>query len=129
MAATDTRRSSHTHGFTIIELITTIAVLAILAGLTVGGYSQWRKTVAQREVQNDLIGAATAMESARNFSSGYPLAIPSTFVKSSGVNLTYKAGGTATAYCLDASSVKVPSVVYYLNGANGNKTPAVGSCP
>lgn len=113
----------------MVELITVIAVIAILAGLSIAGYAQWRKTVAQREVQSDLIGAATAMENARNFSSGYPLAIPASFVKSDGVNLSYKAGGTATAFCLNASSVKVPSVTYYLSSTNGNKTPAVGTCP
>jgi len=123
------RPSTYAKGFTVVELITAIAVIAILTGLSIAGYSQWRKTVAQREVQSDLIGAATAMESARNFGSGYPLAIPSSFVKSAGVNLTYKTGGTATAFCLDGSSVKVPSVTYYLSSTNGNKTPAVGTCP
>lgn len=116
-------------GFTIVELLIVIAVLGILAGISIGGYSQWRTTTAKQEVRSDLVGAATAMESARNFSNGYPLSLPSTFQKSAGVNLTYKVGGTTSAYCLNASSIKVPSVVYYLSSANGNKTPAVGTCP
>lgn len=115
--------------FTIVELMTIIVVLGILAGLTINAYSQWRTTTAKQEVQSDLTGAAAAMESARNFGNGYPLSIPATFQKSAGVNLTYKAGGTATAYCLNASSIKVPSVVYYLSSANGNTKPAVGTCP
>jgi type IV pilus assembly protein PilE len=119
----------HRQGFTIVELAVVIAVLGILAAITMGAYGQWRAATAKKEVQSDLIAASAAMENARNFGSGYPLSIPSTFTGSSGVNLTYKAGGTAQAYCLDASSIKVPSVTYYLSSANGNRTPAVGTCP
>lgn len=129
MATSNAKKSVYRSGFTIVELITVIIVLSILAVVGIGAYSQWRQSVAKQEVRSDLVGAASAMESARNFSNGYPLSIPSTFVKSAGVTLTYKAGGTASAYCLNASSIKVPTVVYYLSSANGNRTPAVGTCP
>lgn len=108
-----------------------IAVLGILAGITVGGYSQWRKSVAKREVQSDLQGIVTAMESKRNFDNVYPSGAGAlsqlSFSASPGVTLTYKSG-SATVYCVEAASIKVPSVIYHLDSTNGNRTPEVGIC-
>lgn len=116
-------------GFTVVELCVVVAVIGLLVGVGIMGYGQWRRNIAQREVQSDLTNAGAAMENARNFGNGYPLALPSNFAASKGVTLTYKAGGTASAYCLNASSVRVPTVVYYLASTNGNRKPAVGTCP
>lgn len=52
------------NGFTIVELIVVIAVIAILAGLVIVGYGQWRSNLTNSEVKNDLSAAATAMDSA-----------------------------------------------------------------
>lgn len=130
MTVLTAHKSSKSNGYTIVEMILVIVVIGILAAMTIGGYSQWRKTVAKREVQSDLQGVGAAMESARNFNDVYPTTgIPSTFSPSPDVTLTYKAAvSSTTVYCFEAVSVKVPTVIYHLDSTNGNKTPQVGIC-
>ena len=108
-------------GFTIVELLVVIVVIGILMGLTIVGYTGWRERTAKNEVQSDLKGAMSAMESARNFGAGYPVqASPpvafsiSTFDESTNVDLTY-ISGSATVYCLKGASTAVPTVIYYVN--------------
>lgn len=72
-------QKQHHSGFTLIELMVVVAVLAILTGVSVIGYGKWRESIAQKEVQSDLQMAAAAMESAKNFSSDYPSTLPNTF--------------------------------------------------
>lgn len=113
-------------GFTIVELLVVIAVLGILMGISVVSYGKWRQTTARNEVKSDLNGAMSAMESARNFSAGYPLAVPASFVESDNVDLLYISGGT-TSYCLRARSSFDSTVVFYVNPPTV-KTPTVTAC-
>jgi|GEM_PF-1656307 len=73
------------NAFTIVELVVVIVVIGILATIIFVSYGSWRKSVAETQIKSDLQGAVTAMENYRNFSSGYPEAIPSTFRASEGV--------------------------------------------
>lgn len=119
------------NGFTVVEMAMVIVVIAILAGMSIGSYSQWRKSVATREVQSDLNGVASAMASKRNFNNVYPSGGTAlsqlSFSSSPGVILTYKTG-SATTYCIEAKSIKEPTIIYHLDSANGNKTPESGIC-
>lgn len=114
-------------GFTIVELIIIITVIGILAAISTFGFGQWRNRTAQKEVESDLRGVHAAMNSARNWSAGYPAAVPSTFTASKNVQLTYRSGN-ATRFCVEARSTSVSSIVYYLNTDNGNKDPKPGTC-
>jgi prepilin-type N-terminal cleavage/methylation domain-containing protein len=58
--------------FTIVELVLVIVVIGILAGITTIAWSGWRQNAAKSEVKSDLLTVASAMESAKNFGSGYP---------------------------------------------------------
>lgn len=114
-------------GFTIIELITVITVIGILAGITIVSYGTWRTTTAQNEVKSNLSGVVSAMESSRNFNSGYPLSIPSTIPANPNVTLVY-VRGSATDYCVTGTSTVVNTVVYYVGPSYG--TEAIqGTCP
>lgn len=123
------RKSIDSSGFTIVELIVIIVVIGVLVGISIVGYGQWRTSVAQKQVQSDLNGIVAAMDSERNFNNAYPTALPSTFTASPGVTLFYKPGGTSMVYCIQATSVQVPTVVYYLDSTNNNKVSKPGSCP
>ena len=115
------------NGFTLVELIIVIVVVGILAGMTVISYGSWRLSIAQKEVQSDLQLAASAMENSKNFMTGYPTALPSTFKSSQNVLVTYYSGNSSS-YCLNGVSLANPSVRYYVNTSAGNKSPRVGTC-
>ena len=74
-------------GFTIVELIVVISVIAILAAVTFVGYNGWRYSAISAQVKSDLQGAAAAMETARSFGEGYPESIPATYTPGEGVVL------------------------------------------
>lgn len=113
-------------GFTLVELLLVIAVIGILAGITVMGYGAWRKNVAVSQLTSELNGVAGAMESARNFGSGYPLAIPTTFQPSGDVTLTYKNGDTKT-YCIEATTIQDTSIIYKYD-ISQKAEPQSGGC-
>jgi prepilin-type N-terminal cleavage/methylation domain-containing protein len=106
-------------GFTIIELLIVIVIIAVLAAIVLVNYASWQQKVATAEVKSDLMSAAAAMESAKNFSTtGYPttqsglLAVYTPNDKD--VTLTLQSGSTSTNYCIQGSSVKFSSIVYYV---------------
>ncbi|RWZ78826.1 MAG: pilus assembly protein [Candidatus Microsaccharimonas sossegonensis] len=49
-------------GFTIVELLVIIAVIGILAGVSILGYGAWKKQTIVSQLKSDLNGAAQAME-------------------------------------------------------------------
>jgi prepilin-type N-terminal cleavage/methylation domain-containing protein len=114
------------HGFTLAEMLVVIVILAILTGLSVFGYRGWQQSIAQREVKSDLNMVATAMESAKNFGTGYPTSLPSSFKASSNVNVTL-ATSDGSSYCVSAVSANNPSIRFFVNSTT--KTPTAGSCP
>ncbi len=112
-------------GFTLIELVVVIAVVGILALVSVVGYGAWRESVMRKAVQSDLQMAALAMENAKNFSSGYPSSVPTTFQASSEVTVTFSSGSD-TAFCLNGRSTQNSAIQYYIS--NTEKQPIQGSC-
>lgn len=113
------------NGFTIVELTVVIIVIGILASIAIIGYGSWRSSLASNEVKNDLTAAAAAMENARNFSSGYPSAIPVTFVSSSNVTITYGLGDAKT-FCLDGKSKVVSGIYFFIQSSD--KVIRQGTC-
>lgn len=104
-------RTRGTGGFTMIELVIGIAVLAILGGVAVSGYGWMRNAAAERAMINDLTALAPAMEKHFNDHNGYPTAIvtsgaPSAttivFQTSPDVTLAFSGAPTATGYTATA---------------------------
>lgn len=118
----------HFPAFTLVELVIVIAVLGILAGVSVIGYGKWRESIAKKEVQSDLQMAVTAMENTKNFGGGYPTdgKIPSSFKSSPDVDVLY-GSGDAHSYCIQAASSIMPSIVYFVNSTD-QKAPVQGTC-
>jgi prepilin-type N-terminal cleavage/methylation domain-containing protein len=122
------QKRTYKSGFTLVELGVVILVIGILASITIVGYGQWQRQIAKSAVESDLNGAASAMESARNFNeSGYPSTIPSTFKSSSTVDLAYS-WGNQKEFCLTATSTRVTTVIMYIRSSE-SKAPQDGSCP
>lgn len=79
----------------MIELMITLVVIAILAGITYISYGGWQKNARTTAVKNDLIQAKTAMKNQLNFTNAYPTtvdALGATFKPSPDVALTLKPG-------------------------------------
>ncbi len=112
-------------GFTIVELTVVIIVIGILASIVIVGYGSWRSNLASNEVKNDLTAAASAMENARNFGSGYPGALPTSFVSSSNVKISYYSGDLKS-FCIDGRSKKVSGLYFFIK--SDDKTVKQGTC-
>ena len=120
-------RTSHTKGFTIVELAVVIMILGILAGLVGVSWNGWQKRSAESEVKSDLAMAASAMESTKNFSNGYPSTLPTSIKSSENVSLQ-RVWGDSTKYCIQATNLNRTSVVFYIRN-NQSGTAQSGSCP
>lgn len=75
-------------GFTIVEMVIIITVLAILAAIAIIGYGAWRQSIAKTSVQSDLQHATNGLKSYQNFKNDYPPNLGGVdFAPSDGVSL------------------------------------------
>lgn len=97
----NSRHTSTLNGFTIVETIVVIAIIGILATISVVSYSAWKRTSVEAQLRSDLSGAAAAMGDYQTFNERYPASVGdlTTFTASDGVTLT---GGSlhGGAYCI-----------------------------
>lgn len=132
------KRRSSIAAFTIIELIVIVAVIGILAALSVIGIGAWQTRVATTAVKSDITNLQASMQDVRNRTNSYPVypigtkftsggAASDVFVQSEYIEITY-AAGNATYYCVNVQSTTVTSVVMFLNTSGGNTAPQNGTC-
>lgn len=112
-------------GFTIVELIIVVVIIAIMATMTVFGISSWRSRTATTELKNALLSVATAMKAEKNTGNGYPATFPSSYSNSTTVVLEL-ASSTATSYCINAFSKAIPEEQMSISSAY--TTPRSGLC-
>ena len=116
-------------GFTMVELLVVIVVLGILVGLSSFGYGSWQQSIAKKAVQSDLKSVMASLESEKNFGSGYPSAIPTTFSKSDQVSTPVIKWSDSSRICVDAYSVKYSTTIQYYIDSTQGKEPKAGVCP
>ena len=120
------RHNKKWSGFTIVELIVVISVIAILAGIVIVSYGAWRHGILESQVKSDLVSAAGAMESARGFGDGYPSSIPTTFTASDNVTITLPEA-TNESFCIDGVSTEDETIQFYIDQRNTKEAQA-GTC-
>lgn len=76
------------HGFTLVELLIVVAVIAILATITIVAYNGIQRRAAASVMTNDLHNASNAMELAYVDTRTYPTALPSDVKPSPKVTLS-----------------------------------------
>ena len=125
------RAHTKTRGFTIVELAVVIAVIALLATVSVVGYSAWQRDIAKDVLKSDLTAATAQLKNDLNWNDAYPeteqlanggKGLP----KSKGTSYTYSRTAI-NRYCLIATSDQegVPTLVV----SSDDTTPREGECP
>ena len=89
------------HGFTIVELLIVIIVIAILATISIVAYNGIQNSAAETALKSDLRNAATQLGLAYANDGVYP-GLAATLSKSTGTTFEYDSDGTG--YCLSATS-------------------------
>lgn len=118
-----------TRGFSLVELLTVIVVLVILASLTTLFISNWRDSAAETEVKNDLVNAVSAVESYSNYNSGYPAnqaSFDSLYTNTKTVDLDYTRRLDGS-FCINAASNVRTGIVWNVD-SSVSKSPRSGSC-
>lgn len=125
-------------GFTLVELLVVIVVIGILLTVSFFGYQMWRTSAAEAEVKNDLGGAMTAMESAKNWGNSYPTfsngatfdtgAPAALFRQSEHVQMVYRRYASGQ-FCLQATSIPRPAVVMHVGSDPAYASVTSGACP
>lgn len=132
------RKNATSRAFTIVELVIVVVVIAILAGITIIGYGNWREGITDSRVKSDAAGVYTGMQNARNFSkTGYPVLTPgvlfdgssatsSIFKSSQDVTATYIEGSKAY-FCVNVVSTTRTAIKYFVDSRLGSE-PKKGDC-
>ena len=125
------RAHTKTRGFTIVELAVVIAVIALLATVSVVGYSAWQRDIAKDVLKADLTAAAAQLKNDLNWNNTYPDSEESAnggkgLPKSKGTSYTYSRTAI-NHYCLSAASdqMGVPTLMV----SSDDVTPREGTCP
>lgn len=96
---TSTKRQN---GFTIVELLIVVVIIAILAAITIVAYNGIQDRAKSSSIQSALSSAAKAMEVAYidGGSTAYPTALPSNVKEVSGIVLSLSQNGNS--FCINA---------------------------
>jgi len=115
-------------GFTVVELLIVISIIAVLATITVVGYGSWKHSTIVASVKSDLNGVVSAMEDYRTFNNGYPTTIPTTFTPSNGTTLTIDPSSSSTTYCINGISTDDALVKFYVSSTKKAQGAIEGTC-
>jgi prepilin-type N-terminal cleavage/methylation domain-containing protein len=87
------------HGFTIVELLIVIVVIAILAAISIIAYNGIQTRARETTLKSDLSNAAKQMELANADASSYPTSLPSGVKASS--NVIMSLSQTTNGFCIN----------------------------
>jgi prepilin-type N-terminal cleavage/methylation domain-containing protein len=107
-------------GFTIVELLIVVVVIAILAAITIVAYNGIQQRARVSNLQNSLSSGSKALEVAKVQTGVYPDTLPSTIGSS---DIKYEKSAITDNYCLTKAS---GSVNYFVTSKS--KTPTPGTC-
>ena len=119
-----THSSSHSSGFTIIELLIVITVIGILVGIVVVSYNGITQRARQTTLTADLVQNSDNLADARSKTGLYPATQALAGLEDShGVTLTYNVAPNFKSYCLQSSGWGMSYVI-----TQDNTNPRKGVC-
>lgn len=109
------------NAFTLVELLVTIAILALLIGLVVKGVSHFREAAWKADTQNELVTISTAIQQYYSTFHAYPGPISNTALGNSAV-------GTPIVPDVASSNAQfnIPASVADLRGITGSENLVLG---
>lgn len=123
-------KRSSLRGFTVVELLIVIVVIAILAAITIVAFNGIQKRAIVASIQSDLRNAATQLAVDREATGGYP-GLTSQSNEGKGLKVSdgnvFQYSAQNTSYCISARNPKASDVV--MNISSGTGTLSEGACP
>mgnify|MGYP003352176141 CR=1 FL=1 len=132
----DRHRSSATDGFTLVELLVVMLIVAILSAIAIPTLMRQRVEGYRTQVRSDLVNTALAVESAAvdvhgdysaiaGLSTTYAVA-PATLAGTvSGVDVIEVKASTPSDFCLRGSSPQLGAEVWYYSHSQGTASSTV----
>ncbi len=122
-------RINSQRGFTIVEVMVIIAVLAILASLTIVSFGPWQRQQATNSVRSDMRQAVGGLENYKNFKDNYPPNLAGTgFVASPDVALLLLTNAPSVGVYEDLGDGENAQLVLNTCNANLFATPNNTAC-
>jgi len=127
---THTRATGNKTGFTIVELLIVVVVIAILASITIVSYNGIINRAHQSKLISDVASAGMLMSVDQSSSGIYP-ATRTAVNNGKGINddadITYTFHSAPTTFCITGISTHPGIKNYYVS--NKNLSPLEGTCP
>lgn len=116
-------------GFTIVELLIVIVVIAILAAIVIVSYNGIRRSAIETSLKSDLRNGSAQLELDNNDTGDYPASVAAAnggkgLPASSGTTLTYTQ--VSSDYCLSAVSSSLSGSPFYISSKS--RKIAAGDC-
>lgn len=128
-------RTRNNSGFTIVELLIVVVVIAILAAIAIVSYNGVTQRAVESGMQQELRSGASRLEvdKVQSGTETYPTSVASAnggqgirVSGTSSLQYTTSGSGASSVFCLSISSTRTSST-YHFSSANGGVKP--GYCP
>lgn len=116
-------------GFTIVEILVVIVVIAILASITIISYNAIKNRSHEERIESALTDASSKLQKYNRENGAFPVneaAFTASIGDTSGITFTYVASSDSEHYCLAAvSDTNVSVGAYHLKSGESVKS---GDC-